>query len=260
MTPRELGAWLLKRWPLVGICVVLIALVGGLAFGTFYSDGGVRILAQDPVPTPTLSFVMNTPTDAELDEMKAIYLKTRTATAQQASADSARQSAVATVEVKANAQQASADPVAEEMLRVFMLSAPTPRSTAEAQYWASDRERTIYLEEADRLIHLPESIEEAHKMYGGMPPVRYWCGAPDLPSPVCPTSPAYELDLMNGDSVTIDSAGYVFAYKNVDIPSFLSEFTFIPWPGDGPRSKEEIIATATAFAIQEANKLLKETD
>lgn len=51
MTPKDIGAWLLERWPLVGISVILVAFVIGFALGTFYSDNNTMILAQAE-PTP----------------------------------------------------------------------------------------------------------------------------------------------------------------------------------------------------------------
>ena len=53
MTPRDIGSWLLKRWHIAGVLVVLTSLAGGFVLGTFYSNGDLRIIAQAG-PTPVV--------------------------------------------------------------------------------------------------------------------------------------------------------------------------------------------------------------
>lgn len=213
MTLRDIGSRLLRRWPIIGIFVVIAALVGGFAFGTFYSDGNLRILAQDPAPTPTLSFVVNTPTDAELDEMKAEYIKTLTSTPRARS-----RSAAAAVPTPTFT-------VAEQIQEYRMYA----RSQAEFEYWMSDRERAIYLEELDRVIHLPDSVVDL-SIYDDRPyPPQYWCGAPDRPIPRCPVAPVYDLD-MGEYTISVDSTGRVFLDDGETLPSFLSGLKVLYWP------------------------------
>ena len=215
MAPRHIGAWLLKRWPLVGIFVILTALVGGFAFETFYSDGEVRILAQDPPPTPTLSFVVNTPTDDELHKLRAEYIKNLTATPR----------VLFSAKDKAAAQAVpTATPTLIEAARMMA------RSQAEFEYFISDRERTIYLEEIDKLIHMPESVIKVTRDVGPVPMIRYWCGAPDRRVARCPVTPGYELDMVGDWAVTVDSAGRVFLDEGEILPPFLSGLKVIYWP------------------------------
>ncbi len=201
MRLREIGRWTLSRWLAVGTGVVIVAFVVGFAFGQPDSEG---VLAQDATltptptstPTPTAEFDTMTATNPGILEIPIVVIDPQTG-------------------------RPAEDRPATAHQRV-------PRSQAEAEYLTSDPERTIYLEGADRVIHLPDGIVIRWIYRDGY--FSREC-TPGHLSSRCPVEPAYHLRrVANRKLVGVDSAGYVFVTDSDTLPEgfeFLSGFEVI---------------------------------
>ena len=145
MRLRDTGRWLLRRWAVVGGALLLAAFGAGLYLG--FSDSG-DIVAQ---PEPTPDVVFNTPTIEEWTRMWE-------------------------------------DPTGPPVIHV--IPTPEPRaarqtrrvSKAEAEYLAAPKDKVIYFEELDKVIHLPDGV------YTSGVSVGYDCSLE-----ACPAAPSYNL-------------------------------------------------------------------
>ena len=185
MTPKDIGAWLLKRWPLVGGTLLLMALATSLTLDFWESQGAT---AQDPTPWPTPNVVFNTPTREEWAEARLT---------------------VTPILV-------GADP--SEAVPTYAASQIAPKSKAHAEYLAAPKRRAIYLEDLDKVIHLPEGVDNLGTAYSA-----HCSGSATR----CLVPPLYALISLESYA-TLDSAGYYFlSYGNEDDFQFLTNAGFI---------------------------------
>ena len=123
MRPRHIGAWLLRRWPLVGGVLLLAVIAAALTFDFLGSRG---ITAQAPTPKPTPNVIFETPTK---EQWKAAMLT-----------------------VTPIVIIPTPDP------RPRALSQVTPRSKAHAEFMAAPEGTAFYMYDLDRVVFLPDEV------------------------------------------------------------------------------------------------------
>ena len=178
MRPGDIGRWLLRRWPLVGGALLLAVFGAGLYLGFSDSDD---IVAQ---PEPTPDVVFNTPTQEEwrqaFIEVTPIHI-------------------IPTPKLRA----------ARQTRRV---------SKAEAEYLAAPKDKVIYFEELDKVIHLPDGV------YTSGVAVGYGCSLE-----ACPAAPSYKLYTKGRKSSAIlgfTGDGYMVTGGDAEDFEFLAEAGF----------------------------------
>ena len=158
-------------WVLIALAVAVIAFVAGVNYGLWDSDG---IGAQQRTP-PNVTFAP--PTDSEWTAL------------------------------------AAQTPYAGELVidTVQEATGASSMSKAEAEYWASEPYRAIYIyPPVDVVIHLPQGVVITSIIQGI-----------NCSEPVCPTAPYYVLKY-NDEFAGVDGMGKVFATKDS-----LDEFSFL---------------------------------
>ena len=123
MSLRHIGAWLLRRWPLVGGVLLLAVIAAALTFDFLGSRG---ITAQAPTPKPTPNVIFETPTK---EQWKAAMLT-----------------------VTPIVIIPTPDP------RPRALPQVTPRSKAHAEFIAAPEGTAFYMYDLDRVVYLPEGV------------------------------------------------------------------------------------------------------
>lgn len=174
MKSQSLARLLKSRWSFAIVAVVALALLAAaLISNRGVADEPPPAAAPNPAVTPTVPPELYArPTDEEF-------------------AESVRE---------LRAKQAAAGDDGENRSgrsRVYMLT-PTPRSTAEAAFFAAPDGRALYFPPSDKVIHLPEGVEVVRWISSGN------CGV------WCPYTPA--LKIQKGEATAhLDARGNVIS-------------------------------------------------
>ena len=174
MTSQSLARFLKSHWPAVIIAVAVLAFLAG----AFTSNRGVAdepspTVASNPAATPTIPpELYATPTKEEFAESVRVLRAKQAAAGNDGENRSGRS-------------------------RVYMPT-PTPRSTAEAAFFAAPDGRALYFPPSDKVIHLPEGVEVVRWISSGN------CGV------WCPYTPV--LKIQKGEAtVHLDARGDVIS-------------------------------------------------